>query len=428
MTVEGYRIAIVGVSCRVPGANGPAEFWEFINRGRSAISNDPHYEQLVSTASDNEAIPEGLKYSAQLAGALGFDAPFFGISDTEGENMDPQQRITLELAWEAFEDARLVPENFRSKSVGLFIGAMRDDFSRLMSGLSLAPNPRSTLGSLRSVIAGRISHFFGLKGPSLVVDTAQSSSLVAIKLAIDSLRRGECDLAIAGGVHLNLDPQMALSIAELGVLSNDGICRPFDDAANGYVRGEGGGFVVLARVADAIECGHRMYCEIRDGAAINDGARRGLTAPTADGHERLLRAALAGAGVEAHQVQYIETHGTGTPVGDAAEAQSIVSAYCSDGRANDLLLIGSVKPNVGHLEGAAGVIGVIKIALALKHRAIPPTLNFVQPNKALAGHQASVRVVTEGMPWPVSEHVRTAAVSSFGISGTNAHVIVQQAP
>ncbi len=248
-------------------------------------------------------------------------------------------------------------------------------------------------------------------------------------MAVESLRRGECDLALAGGVHLNLDPHAGLSIAELGVLSPDGLCRPFDRRANGYVRGEGGGFVVLKKLSSALEDSDRIYCEVRGSAIINDGARPSLTTPTAEGHERLLRAALEAANVEPHNVQYIESHGTGTPVGDIAEARSILSVYCGRGRgAANPLVIGFVKPNVGHLEAASGVIGVIKAALALKYRLLPPSLNFVEPNEVLAGHESSVRVLSATSAWPQPHSPLLAAVSSFGISGTNAHLILQQAP
>ncbi|ORA10294.1 hypothetical protein BST12_26805, partial [Mycobacterium angelicum] len=370
-----------------------------------------------------------MSYGAYLEDALGFDAPFFGISDGEAENMDPQQRLALELAWAALEDAGIVPQEIAGKSVALFIGAMRDDFASLASGSGVPPTPRSLLGSLRSAIAGRISHFLGVTGPSLVIDTGQSSSLVAITRALESLRSGECELALAGGVHLNLDPYASGAIAELGVLSPDGVCRPFDKDANGYVRGEGGGLVVLKKLSRALANGDRIYCQIRGGAVVNDGSRPGLAAPDTEAHKRLLHAALTAASVEPEAVDYVEAHGTGTPVGDAAEVESIAAVYCGQrAGAADPLVVGSVKPNVGHLESAAGVIGVIKVALALQRRLLPPTLNFVSPNEALLGHESVLRVFSRACQWPAKEHPHTAAVSSFGITGTNAHLILQQAP
>ncbi len=429
MTAEVDRVAIVGLSCRVSGASNPSEFWQLISQRRSNVSNDPHYRQLVPIDFSQSDFSEALRYGAYLEDALGFDAPFFRISDAEAENMDPQQRLALELTWDALEDAGIVPQEIAGTSVGLFIGAMRDDFASLMSSRGPTVTQRSALGSLRSVVAGRISHFFGLTGPSLVIDTGQSSSLVAITLAMESLRSGTCDLAIAGGVHLNLDPNAGVSIAGLGVLSPDGVCRPFDKDANGYVRGEGGGFVVLKRFCSELRHGNQIYCEIRGGAVINDGTRPNLAAPTAEGHERLFRAALESAAVDPNEIQFIEAHGTGTRVGDIAEAHSIASVYCGPGRgAGNPLVLGFVKPNVGHLEAAAGVIGVIKTALALKYRILPPSLNFVYPNEALTGHQSTLRVLSASSEWPQPQDRLFAAVSSFGVSGTNAHLILQQPP
>ncbi|WP_421839967.1 polyketide synthase, partial [Mycobacterium sp.] len=251
-------MAIVGLSCRSAGVNSPDELWQTLFYKASSVSCD----QTERVPFDvNEVFLEPLRYSAFLDDAFGFDSTFFSISDVEAEHMDPQQRLALELAWLAFEDSRMVPQRVAdSSSVGVFVGAMRDDFASLVSRPAFAPNARSTLGSLRSVIAGRITHWFGFRGPSLVVDTGQSSSLVAICQAVESLRKGECDVAIAGGVHLNLDPQAGRCIAELGVLSDDGVCRPFDRDANGYVRGEGGGFVVLKRAADAERDKNKIYC------------------------------------------------------------------------------------------------------------------------------------------------------------------------
>ncbi|ORA08992.1 hypothetical protein BST12_28030, partial [Mycobacterium angelicum] len=415
------------MSCRVSGAANPIEFWRLISREHSGVSGNSAYERRFSAAPSGSD-PQALAFGACLEDALGFDAAFFGISDSEAEHMDPQQRLALELAWAALEDAGIVPDDIAGSSVGLFVGAMRDDFAALMSSSPATPTARTALGSLRSVIAGRISHFFGFSGPSLVVDTGQSSSLAAISLAIDSLRKGECELALAGGVHLNLDPYAGRSLAKLGVLSPDGICRPFDECANGYVRGEGGGFVVLKRLSSAVQQSNRIYCHMLGGAVVNEGVRPGLITPDAEAHTSLLRAALAAASVDPSVVGYVETHGTGTPAGDAAEVQAIISTYCSDGsRHNAPLIIGSVKPNVGHLESAAGVIGVIKAALALEHGLLPPTLNFDSPNAALAPHVSSVQVLAHESQWTQGHSPRTAAVSSFGISGTNAHLILQQA-
>ncbi|WP_136625889.1 polyketide synthase, partial [Mycobacterium attenuatum] len=429
MASDSDQIAIIGLSCRVPGAVNPSEYWQLLIRGQSCISHSAPYQRSSRIFVDERDGPDCLKYGAYLEDADYFDAPFFGISDDEAVRMDPQQRLALELVWSAFEDARIIPEKITDKPVGLFIGAMRDDYSSLLARHHVAISPRSTVGSLRSVIAGRISHFFGLTGPSLVVDTGQSSSLTAIILAIDSLQRGECDLAVAGGVHLNLDPYAAESLAELGVLSPGGICRPFDDRADGYVRGEGGGVVVLTKVASALAHKAHIYCAIRGGAIINDGSRSGLVNLTADGHRRLFNAALAAACTEPSDVDYVETHGTATPTGDIAEAEALISVYRGrSAHGVHPLIIGSAKPNIGHLEAAAGVMGVIKVALALKNDFLPPTINFAVPNAALTGHESSVRVLTAASEWPHTDHIKTAAVSAFGVSGTNAHLIIQQPP
>ncbi|WP_169726879.1 type I polyketide synthase, partial [Mycobacterium szulgai] len=429
MDIAGHagEIAIIGMSCRVSGASNPIEFWRLISQEQSSVSGNSAYERRLSRVASGSD-PQALAFGACLEDALGFDAAFFGISGSEAEHMDPQQRLALELAWAALEDAGIIPDDIAGSSVGLFVGAMRDDFAALMSSNPAAPTARTALGSLRSVIAGRISHFFGFSGPSLVVDTGQSSSLAAISLAMDSLRKGDCELALAGGVHLNLDPYAARSLAELGVLSPDGICRPFDERANGYVRGEGGGFVVLKRLSSAVQQNDRIYCQLLGGAVVNEGVRPGLITPDVEAHTSLLRAALAAASVDPSVVGYVETHGTGTPAGDAAEVESIISTYCGpDSRESAPLIIGSVKPNVGHLEAAAGVIGVIRAALALKHGVLPPTLNFESPNAALAPFVSRVQVLAHASQWTQGPFPRTAAVSSFGISGTNAHLILRQA-
>ncbi|ORB94757.1 hypothetical protein B1T44_09770, partial [Mycobacterium persicum] len=430
MTDDSNQILIIGLSCRVAGANSPNEFWQLLTQSRSSVSEsmpNRHADEIVDSRIHHLS---ALKYGAFIENADSFDASFFGISADEAEKMDPQQRISLELVWSALEDACIVPEDLADKSVGLFIGAMRDDYASLLSRSHSVINSRSTLGSLRSVIAGRISHSFGLTGPSLVLDTGQSSSLAAVILAMESLRRRECDLAIAGGIHLNLDPYAAASVAELGVLSSSGICRPFDARADGYVRGEGGGFIVLTRAGSKFAHGRPLYCEVRGGAIINDGSRLTLVSPTVDGHKRLFNTALVAARTEPSVVDYVETHGTGTQVGDLAEAQALISVYRSSDVAQHKypLIIGSSKPNIGHLEAAAGVIGVIKVALAFKNGLLPPTLNFAEPNSALADHESVIRVLAVGTEWPDTDHVKTAAVSAFGVSGTNAHLIVQQAP
>ncbi|MEU8042461.1 type I polyketide synthase, partial [Streptosporangium sp. NPDC049078] len=428
------RIAIVGVSCRLPSAPGPAEFWRLLRDGVSAVSTVPPGRWSANTE------PGPGEHGAFLDAVDRFDAGFFGISPREARAMDPQQRLMLELGWEALENARVAPALLRGTDVGVFIGVMADDYALLSRQSGAAGiGHHSLTGVNRSILANRVSHFLALTGPSMAVDTGQSSSLVAVHLACESIRSGESDMALAGGVQLNLAAESALAAAELGALSPDGRCFTFDERANGYVRGEGGAVVLLKPLARAVADGDHVYCVISGSAVNNDGSGETLTTPSPRAQERVLRSAYRRAGVDPASVGYVELHGTGTRVGDPVEAAALGAVHGS-GRADAPLWVGSAKTNVGHLEGAAGIVGLLKTVLAIEHRLLPPSLNFERPNPAIRFDEWNLRVVGSATPWPVNDGDADgdadgdgdgriiAGVSSFGIGGTNCHVVLTSAP
>ncbi|MEU4745757.1 polyketide synthase, partial [Actinosynnema sp. NPDC023658] len=410
MLREDDRIAIVGMACRLPQAPDPAAFWRLLRDGRDAITPPP-----PGRAGD---LPAGF-----LDEVDGFDAAFFGVSPREAAAMDPQQRLVLELAWEALEDARIVPGTLTGGRTGVFIGATWDDYSTLSYPAHVTPHTMT--GTNRGVIANRVSHFLGVRGPSLTVDAAQSSALVAVHLAVESLRRGETSLALAGGVNLNLAAGRETSAVEFGGLSPDGRSHTFDARANGFARGEGGGVVVLKPLARALADGDPVHAVILGSAVNNDGPTRSLTVPSAEAQTQVIRDAMARAGVRPDDVQYVELHGTGTPVGDPIEARALGAV--KTGRTGPQL-DGSAKTNVGHLEGAAGIVGFVKAALAIRHRALPPSLNFETPNPDIPLDELNLRVHTELSPWPRPEEPLVAGVSSWGMGGTNAHVVLADGP
>ncbi|MET8054898.1 beta-ketoacyl synthase N-terminal-like domain-containing protein, partial [Streptosporangium sp. NPDC005286] len=420
------RIAIVGVSCRLPSAPGPAEFWRLLSDGVSAVSTVPPGRW----STDTELGPGA--HGAFLDGIDRFDAGFFGISPREARTMDPQQRLMLELGWEALENARIAPAPLRGTDVGVFIGVMADDYALLSRQSGAAGiGHHSLTGVNRSILANRVSHFLALTGPSMAVDTGQSSSLVAVHLACESIRSGESDMALAGGVQLNLAAESALAAAELGALSPDGRCFTFDARANGYVRGEGGAVVLLKPLSRALADGDHVYCVIAGSAVNNDGSGEALTTPSSRAQERVLRSAYRRAGVDPASVGYVELHGTGTRVGDPVEATALGAVH-GTGRSDAPLWVGSAKTNVGHLEGAAGIVGLLKTVLAIEHRLLPPSLNFERPNPAIRLDEWNLRVVGAPTPWPVShgdgDDRIVAGVSSFGLGGTNCHVVLTSAP
>ncbi|MFI0152440.1 type I polyketide synthase, partial [Streptomyces lydicus] len=418
-------IAVVGLACRLPQAPDPQAFWQLLKEGRSAVGEVPHDRW------DADTLTGPARHGAFLDRVDGFDAAFFGISPREAAMMDPQQRLVLELAWEALEDAGILPERVRGTRTGVFFGAMWDDYATLLHrrGLS-AVTQHSVTGLHRSIIANRVSYALGLRGPSLTVDTAQSSGLTAVHLACESLRSGASEIALAGGVNLNIVPESAFGAEKFGGLSPDGRCYTFDERANGYVRGEGGGVVLLKPLARALADGDPVYCVIRGSAMNNDGATDGLTVPNPQAQQDVLRLAYEAAGVGPAQVQYVELHGTGTKVGDPVEASALGAVLgTADGRERPVA-VGSAKTNVGHLEGAAGIVGLLKVALSLRNGQLPASLNYAQPNPRIALDEWNLRVQRSLTDWPAAGAgaLPLAGVSSFGMGGTNCHVVLEGAP
>ncbi|WP_444545059.1 type I polyketide synthase, partial [Streptomyces djakartensis] len=401
------------MSCRFPGAPGTAEFWQLLSSGADAVvpAADGRRRGTIDAPAD-------------------FDAAFFGMSPREAAATDPQQRLVLELGWEALEDAGIVPESLRGEAASVFVGAMNDDYATLLHRAGAPTDTYTATGLQHSMIANRLSYFLGLRGPSLVVDTGQSSSLVAVALAVESLRGGTSGIALAGGVNLVLAEEGSAAMERAGALSPDGRCHTFDARANGYVRGEGGAIVVLKPLADALADGDRVYCVVRGVATGNDGGGPGLTVPDRAGQEAVLRAACDQAGVRPADVRFVELHGTGTPAGDPVEAQALGTVYGTGRPADKPLLVGSVKTNIGHLEGAAGIAGFVKAALCLHERALPASLNFETPNPAIPLERLRLKVQTAHAalePAPGGEPL-LAGVSAFGMGGTNCHVVLEETP
>ncbi|MFD5386356.1 type I polyketide synthase [Streptomyces sp. NPDC127074] len=422
--VRDGHIAVIGMACRVPGASTPDEFWQLLRNGESAITEIPADRYA------DELRDAGIRFGGFVETAAEFDPEFFGISPREALAMDPQQRLALELCWEALENAGLVPAHLEGSRTGVFIGAIADDYATLVHRRERATITQHTLTGLnRGIIANRVSYALGLRGPSVAVDTGQSSSLAAVHLACESLRRGETETAVAGGVQLNLAPDSFIAASRFGALSPDGRSFTFDARANGYVRGEGGGLVVLKRLADARRDGDPVLGVIRGSEANNDGGGDSLTTPAAHGQEAMLRAAYERAEVDPARVQYVELHGTGTKVGDPVEAEAL-GAVLGAGRAPGAFLrVGSAKTNVGHLEGAAGITGLIKTLLSLAHRELFPSLNHETPNPAIPLDTLGLMVQTDLASWAAeADTPRLAGVSSFGMGGTNVHMVLEQAP
>ncbi|MFJ1863541.1 SDR family NAD(P)-dependent oxidoreductase [Streptomyces sp. NPDC088097] len=422
---ENKPIAVVGIAARLPQAPGPDAFWDLLSTGTDAITDAPADRWAGVAAPDRP----GTRRGGFLEGLGDFDAAFFGVSPREAQAMDPQQRLVLELAWEALEDAGIVPARLRDSRTAVFVGSLRDDYASLVNQLGEQAITQHTMtGVNRGVIANRVSYHLGLRGPSLTVDTAQSSSLVAVHLACESLRSGESDTALAAGVNLNILAESAVTEERFGGLSPDGTAYTFDARANGFVRGEGGGVVVLKPLDRALADGDRVYGVIRGSAVNNDGATPGLTVPSGEAQRLVLREAYEKAGIGPAEVQYVELHGTGTPVGDPIEAAALGAVLGAGRAADDPLLVGSAKTNVGHLEGAAGMTGLLKVLLSLSRRQIPASLNFETPNPDIPLAELGLSVPGALVPWPHPERPLTAGVSSFGMGGTNAHVVLTEAP
>jgi acyl transferase domain-containing protein/NADPH:quinone reductase-like Zn-dependent oxidoreductase/acyl carrier protein len=423
-------LAIVGMACRFPGANNPEEFWRLLYEGREANREVPPDRWNLDAVYDPDPKAPGKMYNRRAAFLDRidlFDAQFFGISPREASTMDPQQRILLEVSWEALESANQPPVRTAGSPVGVFVGMCTYDFSYWLHD---SVDPASidlyySTGSAPSVTAGRLSYIMGLTGPCMIVDTACSSSLVALHLACQSLRARECSVALTGGVSVMVNPDVSIAFCKAGMLSRDGRCRTFDQAADGYGRGEGCGMVVLKRLSDAVADGDEVVAVVRGSAVNQDGPSGGLTVPSGPAQQAVMRRALETSGINPAQVSYVETHGTATKLGDPIEVNAI-GAELGRFRRDNPLFIGAVKTNIGHLEPASGIASVIKVALALRHGIIPANLHFERPSPFIDWQNLPCKVPVENTPWPTGR--RIAGVNCFGYSGTNAHVLLESAP
>ncbi|MFG1935055.1 type I polyketide synthase [Mycobacterium sp. NPDC048908] len=422
-------VAVVGIGCRFPGGVvGPEAYWTFLANGGDAISEIPPDRWNADEFYDPDTFAPGRmssKWGGFLSDVVGFDADFFGISPREAEAMDPQQRVMLEVAWEALEHAGIAPDHLAGTRAAVMMGVYYTEYQSISAANPDNIDAYSATGNAHAVAVGRIAYLLGLRGPAMAVDSACSSSLVTIHLACQSLRLRESDLALAGGVSLILRPETQIAMAKWGMLSPRGRCHTFDAGADGFVRGEGAGIVVLKRLTDAIRDGDRVLAVVRGSAINQDGRSNGLTAPNTIAQRDVITRALRSADVTGNSVNFIEAHGTGTALGDPIEFEALADIY---GRGDGPCGLGAVKTNIGHLEAAAGIAGFIKAALAVQRAQIPPNLHFSQWNPAIDSASTRLFVPTDLMPWPPSEGPRRAAVSSFGLGGTNAHVVLEQGP
>ncbi|HKS47648.1 MAG TPA: beta-ketoacyl synthase N-terminal-like domain-containing protein [Amycolatopsis sp.] len=428
-TQIGEPVAIIGMACRLSGGIDSVEkFWDLLVTGQDVTSEIPADRWADHATSPRNAarLRSTVRHGAFLDDITGFDAEFFGILPREAEHMDPQQRILLEVAWEALEDAGIPPTSLAGTDTGVYIGAVSNDYERRL--LEDVPNIEGWTGICTQMCgqANRISYTLDLRGPSLTVDTACSASLVAIHLARHALASGEIPLAIVGGVNVVAGPGLTVMLDAAGVLSPDGRSKAFDASADGYGRGEGGAVAVLKRLSDAVRAGDRVLAVIRDSAVQQDGRTNGIMAPSASAQAYLLEQAYRG--TDPRTVDYVEAHGTGTPLGDPVEATALSEMFGADREPHQPLLIGSVKPNIGHLEAGAGIAALIKVVLAMRSGEIPPNLIFTEPTPRIPWADSGLQLVTKCTPWPVTDHPRRAGVSCYGYGGTLAHIVMEEAP
>ncbi|WP_019631778.1 type I polyketide synthase [Actinomadura atramentaria] len=428
-------IAVVGVGCRFPGGGrdlvGPGDYWRFLTGRGDAISEVPEgrWDAFDDGSPEvGDLLAKTTRYGGFLEDIAGFDAQFFGITPREAAAMDPQQRLVLEVAWEAFEHAGIGPASLRGSRTGVFVGVSAPEYAAFTASDLAALEPFTATGAALSIIANRLSYLLDLRGPSMIVDTACSSSLVSTHLAVQALRSGEADVALAGGVNLLLSPTVTMTFDLAGATAGDGHCKAFDASADGMVRAEGCGAVVLKRLSDAVRDGDRVLAVIRGSGVNSDGRSNGLVAPNSDAQRALLRDVYAAAGIDTREVDYVEAHGTGTLLGDPIEARAVGDVLGAGRPEDEPLLIGTAKSNLGHMESAAGIAGLIKAVLALHHRTIPASVHYKEPNPHIPFEELRLAVVSEETPWPVRSHPPRAGVSGFGFGGTNGHVVLEAAP
>jgi acyl transferase domain-containing protein/thioesterase domain-containing protein/acyl carrier protein len=415
-------IAVIGVGCRLPGGvNGPEQFWRLLSEGLETVS-----QVAPDRWANYSGVPDNLtRWGGFLEDIAGFDAEFFGITPREAARMDPQQRLVLEVAWEALEHAGIAPDSLRGSRTGVFVGISGTEYGALSLADVAGVDAWAGTGAALAVAANRLSYVLDLRGPSMSVDTACSSSLTAVHLAVQSLRSGESDLAVVGGVNLLLGPGVTANFDQMGISSANGRCKPFSADADGIARAEGAGIVVLKRLSEARADGDRVLALVRGSAINSDGRSNGLTAPNPEAQQELLRSAYDQAGIDPAMVDYVEAHGTGTLLGDPIEAGALGAVLGAGRPSGQPLLLGSVKSNIGHLEAAAGIVGLIKVVLALHHGTIPASLNYAAPNPHIAFDALRLSVVDSPRAWPGSDPA-VAGVSGFGFGGANAHVVLQQ--
>ncbi|MFE7993820.1 type I polyketide synthase, partial [Streptomyces shenzhenensis] len=425
-------IAVIGMGCRFAGGvDSPDAYWRLLTSGKDAISEVPpeRWAGYANASPQNAAaLRRTTRYGGFLDDIAGFDAEFFGITPREAELMDPQQRIVLEVSWEALEHAGIPPHTLAGSDTGVFIGVGSDDYGRRMLEDLPGIEAWTGIGAAFCAVANRVSYTLDLRGSSLAVDTACSASLVSVHLAVQALRAGECPVALAGGVNIMAGPGLTMVLDAAGAVSPDGRSKSFDAAADGYGRGEGAGVVVLKRLSQAQRDNDRILAVIKGSAVHQDGRTNGIMAPSATAQAHLLRRAYRNAGVDPATVDYVEAHGTGTKAGDPVETRAMAEVFAVGRPADRPCLVGSVKPNIGHLEAGAGVAGLIKAVLALHHEHIPPQANFEEPNPAIPWDEARLRVVADPTPWPAGDHTRRAGVSGYGYGGTIGHIVLEEAP